>query len=107
MNQVDEDGNLLIFTGGNDQTLQILGLVNAAGTAITGATITASIIRAGAVLPNTTVTFTDVSGQAGNYNGILTGFVGAIGLATLQITGIEGGVNFAFQTNVCVVNRTL
>jgi hypothetical protein len=100
-----DDERILIYTGLNDQVIQLTGLVDQTGTAITGATITATLSRAGAVLPNGTVTFTDVPSQAGNYSGTLTGFNGATGPAVLQVTGVHGGVHFGFQANVQVDPR--
>ena len=103
--QVHDETRLVIFTGGNDQILQLTGLVDQTGTAIVGATITAQLTRAGAPLLSSPVTFTDVPSQAGNYNGTLTGFNGASGTAILQVTGSQNGVNFGFQTNVMVEAR--
>lgn len=98
---------LTIYTGLNDQTVQINGLTNAAGAAVTGATISGVLNRANSPLPSGTITFADVASQAGNYSGVLTGFNSTAGPAVLVVTGIASGVNFGFSVNVNVVNRVL
>lgn len=100
-----DTAHITIFTGGNDQILQLTGLVDQAGSAIIGATITAVLARSGSTLPGSSVSFTDVPTQAGNYQGTMTGFNGAAGPATLLVSGNSGGVNFGFQANVNVVPR--
>ena len=102
--QAYDSTHITIFAGGNDQIIQLVGLVDQAGSAIIGATITANITRTG-VLPGSSVTFTDVPDQAGNYQGTLTGFNAAPGPAVMQVTGSSGGVGFGFQANVNIVPR--
>ena len=96
---------IIIFTGGNDQLIQLTGLVDQTGSAVTGATITASLSRSGVALANSTMTFTDVVGQAGNYTGTLSGFNASAGPAILQVSGNHNGVNFGFQANVSITAR--
>lgn len=98
---------LMLYNGGNDQIITLVGLVDQTASAVTGATVTGTLLRASASLPSSSITFTDVPLQAGNYQGILSGFNATPGPCQLQVTGILNNIHFAFTINCNVVARTI
>jgi hypothetical protein len=90
----------------NDNQFVITGVTDATGTPITGATLTGTLSTpTGTVI--TTVTFSDVSGQPGNYQGsILAASLPAIGSYVLVVAGTASGITFSAKATVKVATRT-
>jgi hypothetical protein len=94
----------------NDQIITLQGITNAQGTAVTGATITGVINdRTGASVANGSMTFGDVAGSPGTYEGNVTAaFSPAVATTyTLVVSGSHLGASFTFQTGVSVAVRAI
>lgn len=94
----------------NDQVITLTGITDLVPTAIVGATITGVIVnKSGATVTSAPITFGDVSGAPGTYQGALpasfsppatTGYV-------LQITGSHSGIAFYFEVACTVAVRAI
>jgi hypothetical protein len=92
----------------NDQLLTLTGVVDTTGTPIVGATISSVLLDSkGSVITGTSVTYTDVAGQAGSYSGVLSNLSASPGTGTLQITGTKGAVHFGANVAVVIAARVL
>jgi hypothetical protein len=99
--------NLTIYNGANSQEVTLNGLVDATGTAVSAATITALLTRAGSTLAGSSMTFAPVSDAAGNYAAPLNGFDAPAGKASLVVTGSNLGITFNFSIFVTIASRSL
>jgi hypothetical protein len=99
--------NLTIYNGLNSQQIALNGLVDQNGAAVAGATITAVLSRGGTTLPNSTMTFTPVSGTPGNYKATLSGFDAPAGGAEMDVSGVNSGTPFNFTIFATIAKRSL
>ena len=98
--------SLTLYNGNNTQNITIAGLTNASGSLVSDATITGTLVRNGVALGGS-LSFSPLSGTAGSYVATLASLSAAIGPATLQVSGTEGGVSFSFNVYVTVAVRCL
>ncbi len=98
--------NLTIYNGANSQQIALSGLADQSGNPVASATITATLSRAGVVLPGSTMTFAPVSGTPGNYTAMLSGFDVAPGSVQMLVSGTNSGSTFNVSVFVTIASRS-
>jgi hypothetical protein len=99
--------NLTIFNGDNSQQITLTGLTDNNAQLVSAATVTGILYRNGAAIEGGGLTFTPVTGQAGNYVADLDGFDAPDGRAVLIITGENNGASFKLTEFVTIADRSL